>query len=65
MEAFATVLRKEQRRRRVTIVRPTAVKTPLWDKVPFNLPGKALRPEEVAERILDAHKEGHKGVLDL
>jgi NAD(P)-dependent dehydrogenase (short-subunit alcohol dehydrogenase family) len=65
LEAFADTLRKEQRKRRVTVVRPAAVATPLWDKVPLKLPSDAASPEQVARRILEAHREGHKGTLDL
>jgi NAD(P)-dependent dehydrogenase (short-subunit alcohol dehydrogenase family) len=65
LEALVDVLRKEQRKRRVTIVRPGAVDTPLWRKVPFKLPPRALSPEAVADRILAAYSEGHRGVLDL
>ena len=65
LEAFAEALRKEQRRRRVTIVRPAAVATPLWDKVPLRLPKDAPPPSKVAGRILAAYDEGHSGVLDL
>jgi 3-oxoacyl-[acyl-carrier protein] reductase len=65
LEAFVEVLGKEERKRHVTLVRPAAVDTPLWDKVPFKLPPGALNPDEVAERILAAYGEGHRGVLDL
>jgi NAD(P)-dependent dehydrogenase (short-subunit alcohol dehydrogenase family) len=65
LEAFAEVLRKEQRPRRVTVVRPAAVATPLWDKVPLRLPKDAPPPSKVAGRILAAHEEGHSGFLDL
>jgi NAD(P)-dependent dehydrogenase (short-subunit alcohol dehydrogenase family) len=65
LEAFAAVLGKEERRRRVTVVRPSAVDTALWQKVPFNLPPKALTPDAVAERILATYREGHRGTLDL
>lgn len=65
LEAFAEALRKEQRRRRVTVVRPAAVATPLWDKVPLRLPKDAPPPSKVAGRILAAYDEGHSGVLDL
>jgi 3-oxoacyl-[acyl-carrier protein] reductase len=65
LEAFVEVLGKEERKRRVTLVRPAAVDTPLWEKVPFNLPANALRPEDAAQRILAAHRENHRGVLDL
>jgi hypothetical protein len=58
-------LDKEERKRRVTIVRPAAVDTPLWHKVPFKLPPGALSPDEAAERILNAYRDGHRGLLDL
>lgn len=65
LEAYAEALGKEERKRRVTVVRPSAVATPLWDKVPMRLPSDAPSPEKVAARILAASAEGHKGVLDL
>ncbi|NDJ77804.1 MAG: SDR family NAD(P)-dependent oxidoreductase [Chloroflexi bacterium] len=65
LEAFADSLRKEQRKRRVTVVRPGAVDTPLWDKVPMKLTANAPAPQKVARRILEAHHNGHKGHLDL
>ena len=65
LEAFADVLRKEERGRRVTIVRPKAVDTDLWEKVPFSVPRGALEPRALAERVLEAYREGESGVLDL
>ena len=65
LEAFAEALRKEQRGRRVTVVRPAAVATPLWDKVPLRMPKDAPPPAKVASRILAAYEEGHSGALDL
>jgi NAD(P)-dependent dehydrogenase (short-subunit alcohol dehydrogenase family) len=65
LEGFAEALRKEQRKRRVTVVRPGAVDTPFWEKVPFKLPPHAPQPEVIADRILDAYQERHKGQLDL
>lgn len=65
LEAFAEALRKEQRGRRVTVVRPGAVETPFWDKVPMRLPKAAAPPEKVAKRILEAYDNGHSGLLDL
>ena len=65
LEGFAEALRKGQRKRRVTVVRPGAVDTPFWDKVPFKLTPHAPPPESVAERILAAYDERHKGPLDL
>jgi NAD(P)-dependent dehydrogenase (short-subunit alcohol dehydrogenase family) len=64
LEALAEVVRKETRRR-VSMVRPGAVDTPFWNKVPFRLPAHHLKPPEVAARILQAYQEGHQGLLDL
>jgi NAD(P)-dependent dehydrogenase (short-subunit alcohol dehydrogenase family) len=65
LEAFGETLRKEARQQKVTVVRPGAVDTPLWQKVPFRMPAGAMPPEALAERILAAYAEGHKGMLDL
>jgi 3-oxoacyl-[acyl-carrier protein] reductase len=65
LEAFVEVLGKEERKRQVTLVRPAAVDTPLWHKVPFKLPPGALSPDEAAERILAAHHNGHRGILEF
>ena len=65
LEAFVEAFAKEQRRKRITLVRPGAVETPLWDKVPLRLPANAPKPEKVAARIFEAHVNGHKGQLDL
>lgn len=65
LEAFADALRKEERRKKVTVVRPGAVATPFWDKVPMTMPKDAAPPEKVAKRIIDAYTEGHSGQLDL
>ncbi len=64
LEALAEVLRKETRRR-VTVVRPQAVTTSLWEKVPFRMPAHALAPQQVAEAVLQAWMEGREGLLDL
>jgi NAD(P)-dependent dehydrogenase (short-subunit alcohol dehydrogenase family) len=65
LEAFAEVLRKEERKRRVILVRPGAVNTTFWRKVPFKMPGNALSPEAVAEKVVEAVNAGHQGVLDI
>ncbi len=46
-------------------MRPGAVNTKFWRKVPFKMPGNALSPEAVAERVVAAVNDGHQGVLDL
>lgn len=65
LEAFVETLRKEERKRQVILVRPGAVATSFWDKVPMRLPKDAATPEKVAERIVTAYAEGYKGLLDL
>lgn len=65
LEAFAEALRKEERKRRVLVVRPGAVNTKFWQKVPFKMPGSALAPEAVAEKISEAIGAGQQGTLDL
>lgn len=65
LEAFADVLRKEERRRSVTVVRPKAVQTELWEKVPFSVPPGAVSADELAERILRAYQESESGVLNV
>jgi 3-oxoacyl-[acyl-carrier protein] reductase len=65
LEAFTGALAKEQRGRRVTLVRPGAVATALWDKMPVRMPRDAISPAELARRILDAYHAGHAGRLDL
>jgi len=57
VDAFADVLRKELRRR-VIVVQPAAVDTPLWDKVPFKLPPNAMTPQDLAERIMQHYHSG-------
>ncbi len=64
LEAFAEVLRKETRHP-VLVVRPGAVDTPFWQKVPFSMPKNALSPDALAEAILSALQEGKTGLLDL
>lgn len=65
LEAFATSLAKENRKQRVTVVRPGAVATPFWEKLPLRQPKDAASPEKVAKRILEAHADGFSGQLDL
>lgn len=64
IEAYADAWRKESRRR-VVVVRPAAVDTPLWRKVPFALPRGAMTAANVATRTLEAVASGHDGTLDL
>ena len=65
LEAFVASLQKELRGKKITLVRPGAVATPFWDKLPLRLPKDAATPEKVAKRIQAAYEEGHSGQLDL
>lgn len=65
LEAFAEAFRKEQRGRKVTVVRPVAVDTPLWAKVPMRLPKDAGTPQQAAERILQVYHDGETGICDF
>lgn len=65
LEAFAETLRKEERKRRVILVRPGAVDTAFWQKVPFRMPANALSAEQVAQHIVSAINSGQSGPLDL
>lgn len=65
LEAFTTALSKEERTRKILLVRPTAVDTPLWSKVSMRLPKNALTPEQCAQQILAAASEGKTGQVDL
>ncbi len=65
LEALAVTLAKEERKKKVTLVRPGAVATPLWEKVPFRQPAHTYSPEQVAQQIWEAYQTGQTGQLDL
>lgn len=65
LEAFVAGLAKEQRKLNVTIVRPGAVDTPLWSKMPARLPKKAMTPDALAEQMVAAYHAGATGTLDM
>jgi NAD(P)-dependent dehydrogenase (short-subunit alcohol dehydrogenase family) len=65
LEAFADALRKEERKRKVIVLRPGAVNTDFWQKVPFKMPATALSAEQVAEKALETIGNGAQGNVDL
>lgn len=68
LEAFAETLRKEQRKKKVLVVRPAAVTTPLWEKVPMNAPKNAMSAADSAVKIVDAAfavDHGRQLIVDL
>lgn len=65
LDAFAETLRKETRRR-VLVVRPGAVNTSFWSKVPFSMPKNALEPDALADRIYESlESDSSDSFLDL
>jgi NAD(P)-dependent dehydrogenase (short-subunit alcohol dehydrogenase family) len=65
LEAFADALRKEERKRKVIVLRPGAVNTDFWQKVPFKMPSSALSVEQVAQRAVEAIGNGAQGNVDI
>jgi NAD(P)-dependent dehydrogenase (short-subunit alcohol dehydrogenase family) len=65
LEAFVAVLGKEDRKRKVTLVRPGAVDTKFWGRGPATLPKDHLQPDDVAKAILTVYQEGQTGQIDL
>lgn len=65
LEAFVAVLGKEDRKRKITLVRPGAVDTKFWGRGPATLPKNHLQPGDVAEAILTIYQEGKTGQIDL
>lgn len=62
---LATVLQKENRRKRIILVRPGATRTGFWDKVSLRLPADTKEPLEVASAIMGAVQSNHAGDLNL
>ena len=65
LETMVTVLRKENRKHKFSVVRPGAVDTPFWDKAPFKKPVDAKSPEMVAQAILAHYLAGQNSDLNL
>ncbi len=65
LEALSDTLRKEQRGHQVLLIRPAAVRTSFWEKVPFSMPKGALEPEALSDSIYNAYQDGKQGTLDL
>ncbi len=65
LEAFLGTIKKEERKRQVLLIRPGAVDTKLWEKVPMSAPKDALTADALATKILEAIEAGKKGQLDI
>ncbi len=62
---FVTIMQKENRKQRYTLVRPGATDTAFWNKVALKLPADSKKPAEVASAILAHHQSGQNGDLNL
>ena len=65
LEPLVTVMQKENRKLKFTLVHPGPVDTPFWQHVPFSLPKNARPPEAIAEAILARFLSGEGGNLDM
>jgi len=65
LEAFTAVLAKEERKRKVTLLRPAAVDTKFWSRGPLRLPKQHLTVQDVARAIHEVYVEGVGGTKDL
>lgn len=64
LEAYLTVLGKEERQKRIIAYRMGAVDTPLWQDAPFKLPRGAYAPADMAAKILSHFDSGARGAVD-
>jgi len=65
LETYTAVLAKELPKMKISLVRPAAVDTDFWDKVPFKKPSNAISAEQAAEKIFNAYDQGLTGLIDL
>lgn len=65
LEAFLGTIKKEERKRQVLLIRPGAVDTKLWEKVPMAAPKGALTADALATKIIEAVESGQKGQVDI
>jgi 3-oxoacyl-[acyl-carrier protein] reductase len=65
LAAYSAVIEKELQGKKVSLIRPSAVNTAFWQKVPFKLPANALQPEDVAEKVFNVYTQGLTGLVDL
>jgi len=65
LATYSAIIAKELRGKKVSLIRPAAVDTTFWDKVPFKLPANALKPEEVAQKVLLTYEQGLIGLVDI
>ncbi len=62
---LVSVLAKENRKFKFTLLRPGAVDTEFWANAPFKLSKDAKQPQAIAEAILQRFESGESGDLNL
>ncbi len=62
---LVSVMAKENRQQKFTLLRPGPVDTPFWQQAPFKLPKDAKAPPVIAEAILQRYHAGEAGELNL
>lgn len=65
LQELVTVLQKENRRHKFTLVRPGATNTAFWHNVTLKMPSDAKAPRQVAEAILAQVEADQAGELNL
>ena len=64
LEAYITVLAKEERHKHIMAFRMKAVDTPLWGDAPFKLPRGAASPADMAQQIMQHFQDRSRGHID-
>jgi len=65
LSELVTMLRKENRRMNISIIRPGAVDTPFWEQVSFKKPDDAKSPDIIAQKILVQYNAGDGDDINL
>lgn len=65
LSTFSAIVQKELSENKVSLIRPAAVNTTFWDKVPFKMPSTAVEPADVAEKVFVTYQQGISGIIDL
>jgi NAD(P)-dependent dehydrogenase (short-subunit alcohol dehydrogenase family) len=65
LDTFAVTLAKEERKHKVSVLRPGAVDTPFWNKLSLRLPKNAVSADAVAQRIVTIISNKESGIIDL
>lgn len=65
LDELVTILRKENRKMNISIVRPGAVDTPFWEQVSFKKPTDIKAPSVIAQKIFEQYQTGASDDINL